>query len=1088
MSKKSVKVGGGSTTTDHNQHSTASKGGLQEDKNQHLMDEVSGLIEQEKTLLGLKLLEQQKQAQLWKKKYEDLIGKVVKEADGLQSDFPAMELIANSMFTYNNRMKSDAKLSAEEIFQNLFEYSNVDFSKYFVDNGTLQEIVRCLTTRLQNKTVSSLTISNSSLEDKHAEAIGHLIAHSKILALDLSMNRLGLDFLKALVASVRLRRLSPQYLLLQGNEPLASLMTTTSFYSDARVPISIGLVNQFIESSVNDSMWGICISLRDYDVTYLRKDSGELDSKSVGGRAGGRAASPSKVSKVSSSKALKGTLYADDNTHPMQILSFLTSLCNSINTNNRLARGKASPTKASKRQAEDKAKRAKEAHSVPVAASPAAVETAAKGISKLSVLGLMYSQISKPSLTKLEELLQLNLNTLTDLDLSFSYLGSAGVDVISTFLKESEHSLVRLGLAGNCLHDKGFSSIMRAVTHSETIAFIDMRSNDITNDGLPALPQCLIHNCIISNVNLAGNAEISLSNTIYYSNLIRSNGSCAKITWDPKPTETIVAIGNSNSKLNNVPLQEPPTSCFFLYRNPAKQFRPISMVSRDALLYSIDLRRLNSGRVDDWDDRGGGVNPNPNPNPTSSSSATGGVGGGSRHCRLNWSWRPSDTNAHIMRAGSSSISSAPSTGFGVGGSSSYGFIDLMSAVLSYEVRVLNSKGSAVDSLQRTGSVPMSDCLAPLAASSLHSSRREFNWLLSHVDLFDLPDSGTIEVYINITNNRQFAPRNINKSSKSSTVRISAFECMNCEVQSISESESHLSLSAREEQSGISALVAEQSSSGFEWPEMGTSEMLVSFYQNSKHPSFYSALLSSLYESISREHKVMRLFNWISSSSKGVVCLDIRLNSTGKDRDSSDNSDGSTGGFIYGYETCITVISNGRVIGYKLSENVPNNSISHSDTRSNSIHVTDVFSVWNWKRQFVEFDNASPNDTVVVSVAMKLRDSTGNVIYANIPASKCSIVVKSLSLFSIDSNGTNAAAADLSEVGNGVDVDENGSVIDDGSGPSPRIDRFSSSSNSGSGKIESIKIGDVAVFNGAYNKVYPAGGSAILNPENLNFMM
>lgn len=46
-----------------------------------ILDEVNDLIEKERTLLALKLLEQQREAQQWKSKYDHLVEKVVSVAD-----------------------------------------------------------------------------------------------------------------------------------------------------------------------------------------------------------------------------------------------------------------------------------------------------------------------------------------------------------------------------------------------------------------------------------------------------------------------------------------------------------------------------------------------------------------------------------------------------------------------------------------------------------------------------------------------------------------------------------------------------------------------------------------------------------------------------------------------------------------------------------------------------------------------------------------------------------------------------------------------------------------------------------------------
>ena len=59
-----------------------------------LLEEVNDLIEKERLLMTLKVLEQQKQAEEWKTKYEMLVGKVG-ETSAKTGNFQTLEQVGN---------------------------------------------------------------------------------------------------------------------------------------------------------------------------------------------------------------------------------------------------------------------------------------------------------------------------------------------------------------------------------------------------------------------------------------------------------------------------------------------------------------------------------------------------------------------------------------------------------------------------------------------------------------------------------------------------------------------------------------------------------------------------------------------------------------------------------------------------------------------------------------------------------------------------------------------------------------------------------------------------------------------------------
>ena len=83
----------------------------------------------------------------------------------------------------------------------------------------------------------------------------------------------------------------------------------------------------------------------------------------------------------------------------------------------------------------------------------------ADNINTLSVLGLTEYPFSSFALKELELLLYSVQDTLTDLDLSFSYIGVHGAAMLESFMVNSHCQLISLRLKGNMLGDPGFKRI-----------------------------------------------------------------------------------------------------------------------------------------------------------------------------------------------------------------------------------------------------------------------------------------------------------------------------------------------------------------------------------------------------------------------------------------------------------------------------------------------------------------------------------------------------------------------------------------------------------------------------------------------------
>lgn len=127
----------------------------------------------------------------------------------------------------------------------------------------------------------------------------------------------------------------------------------------------------------------------------------------------------------------------------------------------------------------------------------------------------MYAQFSKKSLKLLSTTLFLSINTITDLDLSYSYINYYGAIVLRDILKDKKCNLIRLGLVGNTLNDSGVEVLCDGIKHNNSLIYCDLRSNNITNIGLKAIYNSITntnnshsYNKVLYKIDLRNNKSI----------------------------------------------------------------------------------------------------------------------------------------------------------------------------------------------------------------------------------------------------------------------------------------------------------------------------------------------------------------------------------------------------------------------------------------------------------------------------------------------------------------------------------------------------------------------------------------------------
>lgn len=227
-----------------------------------LLDEVNELIEKERLLLTLKVLEQQKEAQEWKAKYDTLVGKV-SDTSLRTGDFRAMEIlgttsVSGTQATIDNKMTAlpstpfpSSSTSAippttEGIQLVLAELAHnwvLDVSWRPIRSQLLNLILSDVFSVRAPTAIKVALFPHCSITDDSGSVISTILSRPSLEAIDLSYNDLGAAALTHIQAGLKIRRRTPQYLLLNGNPGLSSssIASTLQLLTDATWGISLSL-------------------------------------------------------------------------------------------------------------------------------------------------------------------------------------------------------------------------------------------------------------------------------------------------------------------------------------------------------------------------------------------------------------------------------------------------------------------------------------------------------------------------------------------------------------------------------------------------------------------------------------------------------------------------------------------------------------------------------------------------------------------------------------------------------------------------------------------------------------------------------
>jgi hypothetical protein len=461
------------------------------------VEEMNDLISKEKHLLHLKVLEQQREAEEWKAKYMSVVSKVG-DAANKTGDYRAMEFVGDA--SSSSPSSSSAKMNQgsssssfpastndgdstvlmkkvdatpegmQQLLLSLKHKWMLELSpSLIVGDAVKVDLLKAVNNEVfsirasDKNSVSVFAAERCDLDDHMAVTLGSILSKNVVESVNLSYNHLGPSFLIQLINALKARRKTPQYINISGNTPMATVDLTP-------------LLKNF-----TDSTWGIICSLQDQSHGQV-SEAGGHGHDSASKKSGGTA-----KAKKGASKAPEA-IYSSGH-EPKKALSFLTHLLSTLNpagshsgsdgTNKKTAGGKSAPAKA-KNAAGKKAAGAGDG-----AGAPGIIRTSS--ITTLSVFGLTCNYLCIESVSMLGSILDAAAPSMTDLDLSFSYIGVNGCKMLRQALSSKGCQLVRLGLTGNNIGDAGADELGLGLRQNRTLTYLDIRSNTLEPQGLRSL-------------------------------------------------------------------------------------------------------------------------------------------------------------------------------------------------------------------------------------------------------------------------------------------------------------------------------------------------------------------------------------------------------------------------------------------------------------------------------------------------------------------------------------------------------------------------------------------------------------------------
>jgi hypothetical protein len=543
-----------------------------------LIDEVNQLIEKERMLLQLKLVEQQRIADEWKSKYDSLVGTATQGKGSNKT----LQKVGEENDSENVVKKREVAppATSEGIQQILIEQDNnwiLDLSNLKINNKFLSTInSEIFSVRgMQSNKISVVNLRNCHIDDECVLPLVALVGKSAVQALDLSINDFTPATFQQFIGAMRSRRKSPQYLLLNSS---LTLMTASA------APLLSVLTND---------TWGIHLSLQ--DTSHGQLSETQIPHNKKVPSTGGKDAKGTIASLTHTKEALSAGLYTNV-VHPHKTLEAIKTLCDIIN-----------PPDV------QKGKKGKDGKMAAAASAGGGIVRTSK-ITTLTVLGLTHAHMCMESVNQLGNLLEYAAPSLTDIDLSFSYIGQNGANMLRDTLTSSGCQIIKLTLQGNNLGDSGITALSNGLNKNKTLTYLDARTNQITHPGLRALCYSLTSagangasssnehsfasvgggNCTLSTIDISGNL-VSQSDIINCEKGLRDWGVSATLKCIPSyPGYPDISV--KADIINQVLSVEKPSGSYLLYQEPNKIINRINadFMNPGCKLYSVDLKYANT--------------------------------------------------------------------------------------------------------------------------------------------------------------------------------------------------------------------------------------------------------------------------------------------------------------------------------------------------------------------------------------------------------------------------------------------------------------------------------------------------------------
>jgi hypothetical protein len=176
----------------------------EDDDDLPLVDEINELLVKERTLMGLKVVEQHLEAQEWKHKYESLMTKI-SETTVTSSNIQAYEVVGDLTSTKKYNWKKDFDRLLHLQLSSVYPWC-LDTSGLELHDVELKKLCRYPKSH-SSDAITILQLCHSGIRDEDAELVISLLHFPRLQALDLSFNDLGPEFRSALIQTVEVKQI-----------------------------------------------------------------------------------------------------------------------------------------------------------------------------------------------------------------------------------------------------------------------------------------------------------------------------------------------------------------------------------------------------------------------------------------------------------------------------------------------------------------------------------------------------------------------------------------------------------------------------------------------------------------------------------------------------------------------------------------------------------------------------------------------------------------------------------------------------------------------------------------------------------------